>query len=74
MCGTLGWRGISSCTSPRTERALTSAEVELGNGRFNVAAVAGQAVFAAIAKVANVVDRAAGGNHLHQRSRNRGSG
>src|ERR1022692_636207 len=26
----LGWRGISSCTSPRAERALTSAEVHSG--------------------------------------------
>ena len=26
----LGWRGMSSCTSPRTERALTSAEVLSG--------------------------------------------
>src|SRR5208283_5788008 len=40
----------------------------IGDGGFDVAAVAGQAVFAAKAEVAGVVDRAAGGNDLDQRS------
>ena len=39
-----------------------------GHHGFNVAAVAGEAIFAAVAKVANVADAAAGGDHLHQRT------
>ena len=57
---------MSSWTSPRTERALTSAEVESGTVASMFAAVAGQAVFAAVAEVADVVDAAAGRDDLHQ--------
>src|SRR5208282_1414308 len=38
------------------------------DGGFDIAAVAGQPVFAAVAEVADVVDSAAGRNHLHQRA------
>ncbi len=64
----LGWRGISSCTSPRTERALTSAEVLSGTTGFNVATVAGKAVVAVITEIADVADSTAGGDDLDQRT------
>src|ERR1700677_1175172 len=37
------------------------------NRGFNISTMAGQAIFAAVAEVANVIDSAAGRNHLHQR-------
>jgi len=40
----------------------------LRNGGLDIAAVAGEAVFAAVAEIADVIDVAAGRNHLHQRT------